>query len=259
MAACVPPARRLPAVLPEVSGLAYLPDGRLLALNDGGHPGQVYALDLDAGTADAFGPLLTNVDWEALGHDPLAGWIIVCDVGDNARARGSVTVYPLDRRGHPSEARQLAYPDGPHDCEACLLRADTLTLITKARTLGGERERVAYVYQTVLGEGLGLALVDSFTLRRRSVTDAVYLTADTLAVLAYDFRILGILPFAKTSLYVGTLGDFRQNRQRRRRVRAPFTLTQYEALAYPGRGREVLLASERTVIWPQRWRRVRLP
>ena len=257
----MPHGRRLPAILPEVSGLAYLPDGRLAAVNDGGHPPDVYAIDLRDGGLDT----LTrgrdgNRDWEAIAVGADGSRLVVCDVGDNRRARPHVDLYAYDLPDPQRRTRtRLTYPGGARDCEACLVRGDTVTLISKAPALNGARDRTAYVYRARLGPEATLVLVDSFTLRRRSVTDAAYLRGDTLALLTYDFRLIGPIPLSKTTVYVGTLADFRQNRVRRRSVRAPFTWTQYEALAYPGRGDHVVIASERTVIWPQRWRRVRLP
>lgn len=254
--ACVPPGRRLPAVLPEVSGAAFLDDGSVLLVNDGGHRPVVYALDSVGDDAPAvYRTVDANVDWEALAYDQPRGRVVVCDVGDNRRARDSVRVVAIGTGGTGSDARALAYPDGPHDCEACLLRGDSLRLITKARTLGGDRSRVAYVYAAPLAGQRSLRLVDSFALKRRSVTDAVYLTADTVAVLAYDFRFLGPIPLSRTSVYLGTWGDLRRDRARRIRVRAPFTLTQYEAIAHPRDGsRRLLIASERTPLCPQRFR-----
>ena len=258
LTSCVPPARRLPPELPEVSGLVYAQGGRLLAINDGGNPAVVYALGPGAHGVERFGTAGHNRDWEAMSSDG-RGRIIVCDVGDNARVRDSIRVLAYDTSGRLTGDYGLAYPNGAHDCEACLLRGDTLTLITKARTLGGGRFRTAHVFRARIGTDRRLTLVDSFVLRRRSVTDAVHLEGDTLAVLAYDFRFLGPLPLSKTTVYVGTLSGFRQNRQRRRKIHAPFTLTQFEAMAYPGDGDGVLLASERTWILPQRWRRISLP
>ena len=257
--ACVPASRRLPAALPEVSGAAILDDGTLVALNDGGNPALVYSVGLVGGdSAAAFLRLPENEDWEALAFDPQRDRLAICDVGDNRRSRQSLTVTVVSLADRRMTTYELAYPDRPHDCEACLLRGDSLTLITKAQTLRGGRTRTAYVYVADLRTDRRLALRDSFTLRRRSVTDATYVSPDTLAVLAYDYRFLGPAPLSKTSVFIGTWADFRQNRARRLPVRAPFALTQYEAIADPRDGaRRLLIASERTPLSPQHYRCVR--
>ena len=258
-AACVPASRRLPEELPEVSGAAFSADGTLLAINDSGNRALLYAVDsLGAQGVRAIGPFRGNTDWEALAIDPTRDRVAICDVGDNRRVREHVDVTLAELTSGRRTYLTLRYPDGAHDCEACLLRGDTITLITKSQTLGGGRTRRAYVYAADLRTDATLSLVDSFALRRRSVTDALYLSRDTLAVLAYDFRFLGPLPLSRTSVYVGTLDDFRASRARRIHVRAPFTLTQYEVIADPRGGkRRLLIASERTPLGPQRFRYVR--
>lgn len=256
LSACVPASRRLPAGLHEVSGAAFRQDGSLVLVNDSGNDPLLFAVDL-LGNSVAYssGPYAANIDWEALAYDAAANRLAICDVGDNRRARKSIEVTVVDEGGRVTAHSSFAYPDFPHDCEACLLRGDTVSLLTKARTLGGDKSRSAYVYSGDVQSGGRLTLVDSFSLRRRSVTDAVYLSTDTLAVLAYDFRLLGPLPFSRTSVYIGTLEQLRGGRARRIRVRAPLTLTQFEAIAHPRDGsRRLLIASERTPLSPQRYR-----
>ncbi len=236
-------------------------DSTATAINDSGHAGRLWRVNLHSGTAERFGDSLTNVDWEAISYDPAVRQYVVCDVGDNQRARNSVQVYRLDAGGKLLQSYALTYPDGAHDCEACLFRGDTLTLITKAQTLGGGKRRSAYVYKSVLGrrgEGM-LRLADSFELVRRSVTDAAWLDGGKVALVAYDFQLIGPIPFTRTKVYVGRLDDLGADRYVSRRVRAPFTVTQYEAISRTSDKGGLLLASERTVIFPARWRRVSSP
>jgi len=69
-----------------------------------------------------------NLDWEDIAAR--GSTLYVGDIGDNARARPSITVY----RG--STAISLRYPDGPHDAEALLADRGTLVIVTKS--LSGE-------------------------------------------------------------------------------------------------------------------------
>ena len=255
---CIPGRRTLPVELNEISGWVLDSDSTAVAINDSGNAGRLWRVNLHSGAAERFGDSLTNVDWEALAYDRVRDQYLVCDVGDNRRVRETIAIHRVDPNGSHVQSQVLRYPDGPHDCEACLVRDDTLTLITKARTLNGGKRRVAYVYEAnlrVVGD-LRLSLRDSFVLKRRSVTDAVWLGETRLAVLAYNFQLIGPLPFANTTIYTGTWSSFRQNEAQRTHLRAPFTLTQYESIATdPGSG-ALYLASERTIFIPARWRRL---
>lgn len=262
-AACVPGARRLPRELPEVSGLVARPGGGYTALNDGGNAARLYALDRDLRLERALDVEAANVDWEALSVTD-AGYA-VCDVGDNRRARVEISVVLVDSSGRLAERLPFRYPDGAHDAEACYVRDGHVTVLTKPAVgwFGGDARRVAYAYRGSLKRGRSpeLQLVDSLALPARSVTDACLL-GERLVVLAYEFdRRLG-LPISRTSLFTVGLdaaGRFRDGELLARRIRAPFTPTQYEAVGCrPGEG-SVVVASERTLFVPQRWRRVRLP
>ncbi len=260
LGACVPAERRLPDSLDEISGWVMTSDSTAVAVNDSGNAGYLWSVDLRDGSAERFGESLPNRDWEAVAYDSSAAEFIVCDIGDNGRVRSDVVAYRVDRLGQLRGAYTLVYPRGALDCEACLVRDDTLTLITKAKTLGGGKCRMAYVYQAALtgGPAVGLQLRDSFVLRRRSVTDAVWLDDTDIAVLAYNFQLIGPLPFTKTTIYRASMAGFRQNDYRVRKLRAPFTLTQYESVAVAPDRRSLFLASERTLVFPARWRRIDL-
>ncbi len=258
---CIQARRTLPTDLDEISGWVVTSDSAAVAINDSGNDGVLWRYSFTTGVAASFGESLPNTDWEAISYDSVTQRYLVCDIGDNRRARQSIGVYLLDRQGDQRRSYTLTYPRESHDCEACLYRGDTLTLITKAKTLKGGKSRQAYVFRALLADQLStkLELVDSFTLRRRSVTDATWLTGGRVAILAYDFRLLGPFPFAKTTVYTGRLAGFRQNQYRATKVKAPFTLTQYESIALAPDQRNFLLASERTLLFPARWRRLANP
>lgn len=100
----------------------------------------------------------TNVDWEdlALGAGPGgADHLYVADIGDNAVARASVTVYrvpepavavgqgPVVEALSGAEAFTVTYPDGPHNAEALVHDpvSGDLFIATKANS-GGSLYRV---------------------------------------------------------------------------------------------------------------------
>lgn len=124
--------------LSEASGMVRSRTQELLWVhNDSGDSARLFALGLDAGLL-AIVELegASAIDWEdlALGPGPASGdWLYVGDIGDNAEARPSVTVYRLpepslvDHVGSDPltvdgwEALELSYPDGPHDAETLLV------------------------------------------------------------------------------------------------------------------------------------------
>lgn len=70
------------------------------------------------------------------------GTVWVGDIGDNRRARGTLSVHrlrPAGGRVEPATYR-LRYPDGPHDAEALLVhpRTGRLLVVTKRPFLGAE-------------------------------------------------------------------------------------------------------------------------
>lgn len=95
-------------------------------------------------------PGAVAVDWETV--TLIDGDLLVCDVGDNRRSRSDVTLYRV--RYHPAvnqgsdagaQARHeparlellaaypVAYPDGPHDCEAVFVTGGHVHLVVKNR------------------------------------------------------------------------------------------------------------------------------
>ena len=100
-------------------------------------------------------PGVTAIDVEDIaigpGPDEWRPYLYLADIGDNAGARTSVTVYRApepdvdpgtvtigDLRG--GVALELRYPDGPHDAEALVVdpRTGDLVIITKSPTGGAQ-------------------------------------------------------------------------------------------------------------------------
>lgn len=137
--------------IPEASGLALSrrTPGTLWTHNDSGAP-VVFALDAAGAVRGRVRVSNAAVDdWEditagpcpstARGASPTGHCLYVADIGDNNRARRTITIYrlpepqPGDAASAPAEAFTVRYPDGAHDAEALFVTADAgVFVITKA-------------------------------------------------------------------------------------------------------------------------------
>jgi hypothetical protein len=153
-----PPDRPLPLVrqtgilanpaLIETSGLvaSFREPDLLWAVNDGGHPGMLYALKTDGrdhGSVAVEGA--TNIDWEDLAAFERGGraYILIADVGDNEALRDTCCLYVVPEPGRKAGVFQAAvgvewrvrfrYEDGPRDCEGVSVdtRTGQILLVTK--------------------------------------------------------------------------------------------------------------------------------
>lgn len=153
--------------LAELSGLAVV-DGAVWAVTDGGRRLEVHRIDVAAGDPAA---ACAITDTRTAGIDPydaedLArgpdGALWVADIGDNERARDTVAVVVLPRRGE-ARLHRLTYPDGPHDAEALLVDGEGRPVVVTK-----EAGRPAGVYRTETApDGVGptpMALVGELTL-----------------------------------------------------------------------------------------------
>lgn len=147
--------RRVPVrarAVVEASGLGVSRnhDGVLWAHNDSGDTARVFALGEDGGRLGTFrlaGARAT--DWEDLAIGPGADGrdaLYLADIGDNAAARQSVTIYrvpePEVTAGAEAqntdlegvEAYPFMYPDGPRDAEALFVdgASDSFYVIEKS-------------------------------------------------------------------------------------------------------------------------------
>jgi len=138
----------------EASGLAASRQnpGVLWLQNDSGNPAELFAIGEDGRVLATYLPTGTrNTDWEglAIGPGPAAGvdYLFIGDIGDNAAARSSITVYRIPEpvvsagREIPLAGRvtlEMVYPDGPHDAEVLLSdpRTGDLYIVTKSRWSG---------------------------------------------------------------------------------------------------------------------------
>lgn len=127
----------------ESSGLVVRHD-TVLTVNDSGDGPHLYAVDRRTGatlgvtTFAAADP----VDVEALAAGR-GGTVWVGDIGDNRRARDSVTLHrfrPVPGGGSVRAATfGLRYPDGPHDAETLLVhpRTGRVLVVSKRPVVGG--------------------------------------------------------------------------------------------------------------------------
>jgi hypothetical protein len=139
----------------EASGLAASrrDPGVLWAHNDSGNAARLFALRADgtiAGRFDLAG--ITPGDWEDIARGPFAGLagdaLFVADTGDNLAVRASVTVHVLAEPvigdlADPVEvpvlaSLELAYPDGPVDCESLFVDPATGDLYLVAKEVRGD-------------------------------------------------------------------------------------------------------------------------
>ena len=208
----------LPAELNESSGLAISRSqpGVLWSHNDSGDAPTVYAID-QSGRLLATVPLAgaDARDWEDMSSGPCPAslaaaasesCLYLADIGDNDRARTSVTVYVavepiLDRtvvKQPAAKARSFRYryPAGPDDSEAIAVLPDgDVTIVTKGRTGMIEffrlsRESVARAItsgEVLVAERVGDSGIKPDPRTSRQVTGAaVSPDGKTLAVRTYN-------------------------------------------------------------------------
>jgi hypothetical protein len=116
--------------------------------NDSGDRARLFALDMKGrhlGTCTVLGAL--NRDWEDLASFSIAGkhYLLICDTGDNDRARTFVTLHlveepaiepgrkPFEAKVRPVQTVHFTYDDGPQDCESVAVDPTTKTVYLVAK------------------------------------------------------------------------------------------------------------------------------
>lgn len=148
----VPPVEWGRVVDPGLNELSGLVSSRrdpeaFWAHEDGGNPSVLVAIDASGSTLSEHALPATLTDWEDLqaAIDPATGTptVFLADIGDNARSRGSVSVWVADepdpRVDGPLAAHELelTYPDGPHDAETLLVDPLTFDLYVVTKVSSG--------------------------------------------------------------------------------------------------------------------------
>ena len=162
--------------LPEASGaaLSRRTPGVIWSHNDSGQP-LLHAVDASGQSRGRVRiPNATVEDWEdvSVAACPGGSCLYVADIGDNNRARRSVTIYripepqPQDTASAQPDVFTAVYPDGAHDAEALFVAADEVFIVTKDVTAG------LYRFPTPLRAGAAMMLERVTSLPLRRVTDA---------------------------------------------------------------------------------------
>jgi hypothetical protein len=174
---CTPAGTPKPLIgLPEASGaaLSRRSPGVVWSHNDSGQP-VLHAFDAAGTTRGRVRiPNAAVEDWEdvSVAACPGGSCLYIADIGDNDRARRTITIYRIPEP-HPQDAESGAadvftavYPDGAHDAEALFVAADDLFIATKDVTAG------LYRFPTPLRTGAAMTLERVTSLPYRRVTDA---------------------------------------------------------------------------------------
>ena len=162
--------------LPEASGaaLSRRTPGVIWSHNDSGQP-TLHAMDTAGQSRGRVRiPNATVQDWEdvSVAACPGGSCLYVADIGDNDRARRSITIYripepqPQDAASAQADVFTAVYPDGAHDAEALFVSADDLFIVTK------DESAVVYRFPKPLTAAAAMTLERVSELPLRRVTDA---------------------------------------------------------------------------------------
>jgi len=162
--------------LPEASGaaLSRRTPGVIWSHNDSGQP-MLHAIDTAGQSRGRVRiPNATVQDWEdvSVAACPGGSCLYVADIGDNDRARRSITIYripepqPQDTASAQADVFTAVYPDGAHDAEALFVSADDLFIVTK------DENAVVYRFPKPLSAAAAMTLERVSELPLRRVTDA---------------------------------------------------------------------------------------
>lgn len=262
---------RLPDELPEVSGLYHAGPDSLWWLNDGEHGPFLYLTDQRGQllkTVEVTGAV--NRDWEDLTADD-RGNLYIGDFGNNFNNRRNLRIYVF----HPGTGAldsilfdypdQEAFPPPPQranfDMEAFFWKRDSLHLFSKNLLHKGNYYTKHYVLPATSGQYTA-ELRDSLYLKKRVATAAaVSPNGQRVVILTYWFKaLLGFIPLTPTTAFIledfeGT--NFLKGTMRRRKVPKCILPTQYESVDFLDE-RTLLIASEKTILFKQKARKIRL-
>ncbi|NUQ26142.1 MAG: hypothetical protein HUU34_19505 [Saprospiraceae bacterium] len=261
----------LPEELREVSGLYYAGPDSLWWHNDGGDSPRLLLTDNGGKMKkEVMLPAAINEDWEDLTADK-SGFLYIGDFGNNLNTRRDLRVY----RFHPAtgmlDSIRYVYPDqrefpppaarANFDVEAFFWHNDSLHLFTKNRLVKGDYYAKHYVLPATPGD-YTVQLRDSIYLKKRVVTAAaISPDGNTVALLSYYFRLrFGFLPTTRTTLWLLSGyqdGAFLQGKVKEKKIRKGPVPSQFETIDFLD-NQSVLIASERTPVYRQKARKVRI-
>lgn len=262
---------RLPAALPEVSGLHITSPDSLWWHNDsGGKPSLFLTNGAGRLLAEVPVPHSTNKDWEDLTAD-ISGRFYIGDFGNNANMRKDLRIYIFDPATGTTDSIRFRYPDqnlfppppenAAFDMEAFFWWNDTLHLFSKNRLQRGNYLTRHYTLPAIPGNYTAL-LVDSAYLHKRVATGgAIRSDGRQVALISYFFkRVLGFIPKIRTTIflweeYPGT--QFLQGRQTEIKVRKCILPAQYEAIDFLD-NENLLIASEKVPLRKAHMQRIKI-
>ncbi len=263
----LPKRFRLPEELREVSGLYFAGKDSLWWHNDGDRSPTLFLTDSGGNLIKKWDlPGLQNKDWEDIAADD-TGNIFIGDFGNNLNTRQDLRIYILFP-GKPADSISFHYPDqtafpppenaANFDMEAFFWYQDSLHLFSKNRLQKGNYFTKHYVLPAQPGNYTAI-LRDSIYLHKRVVTAAaISPDGQKAALTAYHYkRFLGIFPTSSASVFWldGWTGNhFLKGNLHKRRLSLLWA-TQYESIDFETND-SVIVASERTLIIPQKARRV---
>ena len=204
---------KLPGILHEISGIEYINDSTLLAINDGGNRAEIYILDT-RGALRKKVPVLgvRNRDWEDMAFD--GTHIYIGDIGNNRNMRKDLCIYKIllsdimrksevraeqinfrykEQRGFPPRNTELVY-----DAEALAYYKGELWIFTKANTTPWIGNSLVYRLSTSPGTYVASRPLELFVGGRGWWVDAITgvdVRGDEFYILTYN-RI-SKLKFAK--------------------------------------------------------------
>lgn len=173
--------------LNECSGFAYV-GGAFWAHNDSGAEARLYRSETpDFANAQVFDIKGADAeDWEEL--TVLDGDILVCDTGDNHRARERVTLYRVrydagTKSAALSATYHITYPDGAHDCEGVCVIDGKVHLFVKNR---GEKTTAVFRCDKLEdGRNHTPKAIGELDLEKGEQITAADISGDTVVLLTY--------------------------------------------------------------------------
>lgn len=257
-----PKCFRLPANLPEVSGLFIQNPDSFWWHNDSGALPRLFCTNARGTLIDSLViPRLKNQDWEDITSDN-KGNIYIGDFGNNNNQRKDLKIYIYNQALQALDSILFNYPDQiswppeknadwSFDMEGFFWKEGFLHLFSKDHYLYGNGKCKHYKLNDQPGKQVA-KLYEQMQFPKGRIVTAASISPDgeTVVLLTYTFKkLLGIIPHVAVTLFY--FKDFPEDRffeGQRFKKKAPYFLigAQYEAIDFLN-NREVYLATEK--VW----------
>ncbi len=261
---------KLPAVLEEASGLYIENQNTFWWINDSGNTPTLYVTNAKGALMSTTDLNVKNYDWEDLTSDD-AGNIYIGEFGNNANNRKNLKIYRYNPSSEALDSIDFAYPDQTafppsseqrnFNMEGFFWHKDKLHLFSKNSLRNSSFYSKHYTIPAKTGRQT-VTLRDSILLNNRVVTAAAISPDEqTVVLLTYNFKVLWkFLPKSKVSIFIlrdFTGDDFLNGTVTEQKIRFFAPATQYECVDFIDNN-TVMIASEQTVLYKQRAKRIRL-